>query len=348
MSKRVLVVGGTGPTGVPVVNLFVRAGFEVAIYHTGQHESDFDGPVEHLHGDPREKDDIHDKLGGRGWDIAFCTSGRLRYLADELAGKTAKLVAVTGQPVYKGAMVRTGQIGLPSAVPESSERQYDANNYTGHVARGEDQLMQHHWQGSFNAVILRYPGVYGPRAPMPHEWYVVKRVLDRRPFIILPADGQNMFQRGYAENLAQLAFLACTRPEADGQAFNAADERVMTTKAVTKAILDELGSDMEMVGMPASIAPSTYSLAVKGTLILDMSKARTMLGYHDVVDPETATRLTARWLAENPPPDGGVEWTRVGGAAAFDYAFEDTLMARWRVAMKHFEGLEYPKQTLIG
>jgi len=334
MSFNVLVVGGTGPTGVPAVERFLRAGWNVAIYHTGAHEAEFSGPVEHLHGDPRELDDIKAKLGERKWDVVFATSGRLRFLADELAGKTRKLVAVTGQPVYKGAMVRTGQIGLPSAVPESSERQYDASGYTGHVARGEDQLMQHHWQGSFKAVILRYPGVYGPRAPMPHEWYVVKRVLDKRPFIILPADGQNMFQRGYAENLGELAYLACLRPEADGQAFNAADERVMTTRAVTQCILDELGAEMELVGMPAGVAPRGYSLADKGSLILDMSKARAMLGYHDVVDPETATRRTARWLAENPPADGGGEWERVGGAAAFDYAAEDALIERWRAALE--------------
>ncbi len=325
----VLVVGGTGPTGVPIVNSFLRAGYRVAIMHTGAHEADFDGPVEHIHANPREESEIASALGQREWEIAVCTSGRLRSLAMALVGKTRRLVGITGQPVYKGASrpTPTGRIPLP--VPEFAERQYDAAAYTGRVAEGEDQLFEQHGRRDFEAVIVRYPGVFGPRAPLSHEWAVVKRVLDGRPFMILPHDGMAYFQRGYVENLARLVYLCATRPEAAGQAFNGGDERVLSAQAVAEVIIDELNANMELVGVPAQYCRGVYPLAEKSSMVLDMSKARQLLGYRDVVDVEEATRLTARWLAENPPRPEDI---REGAVGRFDYEREDRIVSAWRQA----------------
>ena len=45
-----LVVGGTGPTGPHIVNGLLERGYQVAILHTGAHESDeIPASVEHIH-----------------------------------------------------------------------------------------------------------------------------------------------------------------------------------------------------------------------------------------------------------------------------------------------------------
>lgn len=333
-APRALVVGGTGPTGVPLVNRLLAAGYEVAIFHSGAHPAEFDGEVERIIGNVRDHDDIVVKLGERTWDVAICMYGRLRSLAEHLTGKTGRLVGITGQPVYKGAMPPTPEGRIPLPVPEFAERQYDAKNYTGKVAAGEDQLFAQHGAGDFEVVILRYPGVFGPRAPLNHEWAVVKRVLDKRPFMLMPHDGIAYFQRGYIENLAQLAFLAATRPEAAGEAFNAGDERVLSARHVAEVICAELGCDMELVGVPAQFCRGFFPLAEKSNQILDMSKARALLGYRDVVDVEVATRLTARFLEANPPD---VKDLYPAGPGTFDYPREDAILARWRAARKILE-----------
>ena len=335
MTQRgALVVGGTGPTGVPLVNRLLGAGFEVAIFHSGAHPAEFDGPVERIIGNARDHDDIVAKLGERRWDVVICMYGRLRSLGEHLKGKTARLVGITGQPVYKGAMPPTPEGRIPLPVPEFAERQYDASNYTGMVAAGEDQLFAQHGAGDFEAVILRYPGVFGPRAPLNHEWAVVKRVLDKRPFMLMPHDGIAYFQRGYIENLAQLGFLAATRPEAAGEAFNAGDERVMSARHVAEVICDELGSDMELVGVPAQYCRGFFPLAEKSNQILDMSKARALLGYRDVVDVEAATRITAGFLANQPPDPQDLY---PAGPGTFDYPREDAILARWQAARRILE-----------
>ena len=138
----VLVIGGTGPSGPPLVERLLTAGFAVTIYHTGGHEVGFSKPVEHLHGDPRDEADITAKFAGRHWGVAIATSGRMRALAALLAGKTNRFVGITGQPVYLGASQPTPRGSLALPVPEHAPRQYDAAGYTGKVAAGEDQLME--------------------------------------------------------------------------------------------------------------------------------------------------------------------------------------------------------------
>ena len=333
MSDRVLVVGGTGPSGVPLVELFLANGADVTIYHSGTHEAAFSADVRHIHGDPRDPSDIARTFEGQQWDIAVCTSGRLRALADELSGKVRRLVGITGQPVYRGSVRPTpeGRLALP--VAERAERQYDATNHTGKVAAGEDQVFEQHGRGEFEGVIVRYPGVYGPRGPLSHEWAVVKRIRDGRNRMILPHDGITYFQRGYTENLARLVYLAATVPAASGEAFNAGDETVLSARAVAENILDELHSEMELVGVPAHFCRGAYPLAQKSNLILDMSKARALLGYHDVVDVETATRMTARWLMTD-------EATSTHFSEAFagsmSYANEDRILVAWAAARATF------------
>jgi len=329
MARRVLVVGGTGPSGVPIVNAFLACGDSVTVFHSGAHEAAFDRDVDHIHADARDPGEIARVLAGTSWDVAVCTSGRLRSLADELAGKTGRLVGITGQPVYLGTMQPTPSASLPIPIPEDAPRQYDASNYTGRVAAGEDQLMQQHAAGAFEAVIVRYPGVYGPRGPLAHEWAVVKRILDGRRLMVLPHDGVTHFQRGFVENLGRLVFLAATEPAAAGEAFNAGDERVMSARGVAQAIAGELGAELELVEVPAQAARGLFPLAEKSNLVLDMSKAKMLLGYRDVLDVEAATRATARWLFENPGFGSSVA-PAFGGS--FDYALEDRLIEARQVA----------------
>ena len=52
------------------------------------------------------------------------------------------------------------------------------------------------------ATHYRYPYVYGPHQLVPREWCIVKRILDRRPHIVLPDDGLTLHHCGYAENVA--------------------------------------------------------------------------------------------------------------------------------------------------
>ena len=106
-----------------------------------------------------------------------------------------------------------------------------------------------------NAAIFRYPYVYGPYQLVPREWSVVRRILDRRKFILLPNDGLALMTHGYAENLAHAVLLAVDQPEASyGQAYNCGDEIQFTMRQLVEVIArdDEpsTGDNQRSGGLP--------------------------------------------------------------------------------------------------
>ena len=71
---RILVIGGTGPTGPYIVNGLVERGHDVTIFHTGRHEVDSLPPesvVPHIHGDPFDLDSTSACLDGQTFDVVL-------------------------------------------------------------------------------------------------------------------------------------------------------------------------------------------------------------------------------------------------------------------------------------
>ena len=95
-------------------------------------------------------------------------------------------------------------------------------------------------------------------------------------------------------------------------------------------ICDELESALELVGVPAELCRGIYPLAQKSSIVLDMSKARALLGYRDLVPVEEATRTTARYLFEHHP---GEEDLGGGAHGTFDYEREDRILEVWQAAI---------------
>ena len=60
--------------------------------------------------------------------------------------------------------------------------------------------------------------------------------------------------------------------------------------------------------------------------MLDLTRVRTDLGYHDVVPAREALARTARWLADNPLVGSTEEYTLTD---PFDYEAEDRLVDAW-------------------
>ena len=105
------------------------------------------------------------------------------------------------------------------------------------------------------ATHFRYPYVYGPYQLVPREWCIVRRVLDRRPLIVLPEDGLTLHHHGYAENLAHAVLLGVDHPErAPGQIYHCADEEVLTLAAGGRDRGGRARPPLEIVSMPWRLA----------------------------------------------------------------------------------------------
>lgn len=341
---RALVIGGTGPTGHFIVSGLVDRGYDVAILHTGAHEiPETPKQVEHIHADPYSVESLREALGSRTFDVCVASYGRLRAIAQLMVGKTDHFVSIGGVPAYRGYMNPTlfEPPGIPTPVFEDAPRvsQPEEDEKGWRIVQTENAVFEAHP----NAVHFRYPYVYGKYQLMPREWCIVRRILDKRPHIIVADGGLSLHSYGYSGNLAHAVLLGVDQAEAAaGQIYNCADEEVLSVRQVVELIATELEHDWEIVSMPWELALPARPLVSQPLpthRVLDLGKLRHELGYRDVVPARKAITDYARCLVEMQPEPGGTEERVLQDP--FDYAAEDKLIAAWKKALAGMPEIEY-------
>jgi nucleoside-diphosphate-sugar epimerase len=343
---KALVIGGTGPTGHFMVNGLRARGYDVTLFHTGRHElAEIPPEVEHLHGDPFAPGALEAALGARTFDVCIATYGRLRRVAEAMASRCGRFLSIGGVPAYRGFMNPElfAPAGLPVPVREDAAKvEHEPDDAKGYrIVRTERAV----FAAQPDATHFRYPYVYGPYQLVPREWCIVRRVLDGRPFIVLPEDGLTLHHHGYAENLAHAVLLAVDQPEAaKGQVYHCADEEVLTLRQVVEIVAGALDHRLEIVSMPWWLATPARPLLAQPLpthRVFDLGKIQRELGYRDVVPAREALARTARWLVAHPPAPGGQEETVLQDP--FDYAAEDQLAAAWKRALATLPEIEWKR-----
>lgn len=344
---RSLVIGGTGPTGHFLVNGLRARGHEVAILHSGRHERlEIPPEVVHLHADPFDPAALAAALGSRRFDVCIATYGRLRRIAEAMVGRCGRFLSVGGVPAYRGYM-NPGLYsppGLPVPTREDAalvaDESDDAKGWR--IVRTEEAVFSHHP----GATHFRYPTIYGPYQPLPIEWCLVRRALDRRPHLVLPDGGLTLSHRAYAQNAAHALLLAIDRPDdAAGEIFHCGDEELLSLRQIAEIAAEALGHRFEIVSMPWELALPARPLLGQPSpthRVLDLAKLRRKLGYRDAVPAREALARTARWLAAHPPEPGGIEETVLEDP--FDYAAEDALVAAWRRALAGLPPVRFARE----
>jgi nucleoside-diphosphate-sugar epimerase len=350
-SQRVLVVGGTGPTGIPLVEGLVERGHEVAILHRGLHERDeTPASVEHVHADPYDAAALRRALDARTFDAVFAMYGRLRAVAGVLQGRVGQFVSVGGVPAYRGFMNPWlhEPNGLPVPIAENAPTvQEPADDEKGYrIARTEEVVFDLHP----DAAHFRYPYVYGPYQLVPREWLVVRRVLDGRHRIVVADEGLTLHHHGYTENLAHALLLAFEQPDAAaGKIFNVGDEEVLSVRQVVEVVAGALGAELEIVSMPYDLAVPARPLQAQPLpthRVLDLTRLRADLGYHDLVPAREALARTAHWLAAHPLERGAQEERVL--TDPFDYEAEDRLIDAWHAARASMPAIAFDPVPMYG
>ncbi len=332
---RILIIGGTGPTGVPIVNRLAAHGHDVVILHRGRHERrETPHDVVHIHADPYDETSLAQAVAGGSWDVIVAMYGRLRTIASLTRGLCGHFVSVGGVPAYRGwtDAWQHDPPGMPVPVREDADLVEDpAVDDKGYrIVQSEAAVFEAH----STATHFRYPYLYGPYQPVPREWSVVRRILDRRRRIIVADEGLTLHHHCYTENCAAAVVLGIEHPDRlSGMVCNVGDEEVLTVRQVVELCIEELGADLEIVSMPSDLAVPAWPLLAQPLpthRVLDLGRLHHQLGHRDVVPARQAVARTARWLADNPPERGGIEEQIL--TDPFDYGAEDALIGSWLAA----------------
>lgn len=329
---KALVVGGTGPTGPFLVKGLAQRGYAVTILHRGTHEIPEIGPeVEHIHADPHFRETLDEALAHRRFDLVLATYGRIRFVAEATMGKTERFISIGGVPCYRGYYHTSANFppGMPVPIPEEAPLvENESEERFGYlIASTEREVMRCHPQ----AAIFRYPYVYGPYQLVPREWSIIRRIQDRRKFILLPDSGMALMTHGYAENLAHAVLLAVDQPQASaGQAYNCGDEVQFTMRQLVEVIARTMNHDLEIVNVPGGMPIRAGAQTPTHHGLVDIFKVRNQLGYRDVVSTLEAVKRTIGWYLDHPLERGGDMERRL--LDPFDYEAED----RWMSIAKEY------------
>ena len=345
-----VVIGGTGPTGPWLVSGLVERGYKVTILHRGTHEVDpaawpFMTLVEHLHADPHFDEPLREVLGGRRFDVVIATYGRLRVVADVFKDRCDRLIGIGGIAAYRGALQasQAWPYGMRMIASEDSPladepgpRIEPASRAAQKIVATEQYVRGLHAEGQLNVTWFRYPIIYGPGNPRPHEWYVVKRALDGRRRIIVADGGLTVRTRVAAQNAAHAVLLAVDQPTASaGQVYNVGDDLQFTFRQWIDVLADACGIDAEVVSLPWELARPVWALLPSGgdSGVMSTERIRQDLGYRDQVDPADAIGEAVAWFRRHPPAAETCE--RLG--FYFDYDAEDSLIEKYHAALARLE-----------
>ena len=349
---KALVVGGTGPTGPFLVQGLLQRGYQVTILHRGTHEvAEIPPEVEHIHADPHFLDTLTQALTGRTFDLVIATYGRLRFVAAALVGKTSRFIGIGGTPGYRGLLVpeATFPTGLQVPTPEDAPQveSTEEHRFAALITQTEREVMAHHQHGHYCVTLFRYPLLYGPYQVYAPEWSVIRRILDKRPYLILPDGGLTLLTRGYAANMAHAVLLAVDQPESSaGQIYNCGDEQVLTLRQWVEIITRTMNYKWEIVALPDAVAhPARFLIPFQGPSyhqMMDLTKIKVELGYRDLVPVTEALPRTVRWYLEHPPAPTAVRTHH----DPFDYAAEDALVTLFREALQHMQAIPFPRSSV--
>jgi len=332
---KALVVGGTGPTGPHIVAGLLDRDYDVTLLHRGLHEDDTLPTLEHIHADPYQTESLLGAVQTRQFDVVLGMYGRVKAIGEAFSDRCGQLVCVSGTPVYRGLI--SPETSTPSGMALLAREDgplvdelTEPPRFAAAIRSSETFVLERGRAGAYRIAGVRYPQIYGPRNVIPWEWPIVRRVLDKRQRMIVPDDGLWIITRCAARNAAEVVLKLVDSPDiANGKYYNAADDDQFTVRQLAEMVVTHAGGDMQLVSIPSALSPSGFREFVppggRPHMLVDNSKAKTELGYQEVVSAREALAETIEWMLEKP-----IELSSYPGYEPWlDYTMEDLILDAW-------------------
>jgi len=225
------------------------------------------------------------------------------------------------QPDYGGPILESQPTMAPGDTDYRTREGYGANKVAAERVALDSGLP---------ISILRPGRVHGVGAKPAREWVFVKRVLDRRPAVLLAARGRGVVQTTAAVNMAALIETVAQQPGA--RILNSADPDAPSAREIARTIARQLGRAWDEVLLDEKADPGLGRTPwdTPHPVVLDTT-ASLELGYKPVGDYAATVAEEIDWLfdayrAGDPDhvlPAADDQYF----AKFFDYAAEDAYLA---------------------
>ena len=316
----VLVLGGTGFIGAPLVARLLSDGVETLVAHRGAHDGARTVPtgaksVTLDRGDPAAVlAAVRDLGADTVIDLLAYTAADTLPLLDALSGQIARYVMASSVDVYanyeglhrKGrptpvwdrltedAVLRTSRYPYRLAKPRAaSDPQAWMDDYDKIPL--EEAARAH---AGFATTILRLPMVFGPGDRQRRFSWAIRPMVQGRPRFVIPhpwASWRATF--GYVDDVAAGIALAAVHPRAGGETYNLGRANTPTNIAWAATFAEHLNWPGDLQLAHPDVARGALASAVAGLdlsypLFVDNAKIRRRLGYSEPTDFDEALART--------------------------------------------------------
>lgn len=340
---RLLVIGGNGFIGRPLVRELRSGGHEVAVFHRRADSGvDADG-VTHMEGNrnrlPEYRKEFQRFKPNVIVDLVLSSEGQARQLMETAMGLTRRVVVASSMDVYRAwGMFKGIEPGALEPIPITEESPVRSTRQLYHpeelqrlqgvfswVDEGYDKIAVEEVvmnDADVAGTVVRLPMIHGPGDRLHRFHPVLKRIADGRPSLLLSdVAGAWRAPRGYVDNVAHAIALAATTKKAARRIYNVCEEPNLSELEWQKAIVEQMKWRGKIVTLPPERTPR--HLLVPANLmqqvVVSSARIRKELGYKEAVDTGEAIRRTIAWEQQNPPESID--------AKQFDYQAEDRALS---------------------
>jgi nucleoside-diphosphate-sugar epimerase len=331
---KILLIGGTGFIGPHVIRYLQANGHETTVFHRGHRT--LPAGVRQIIGDRNQLDEHRGELARQHFDVVIdfvlSSERQARELMQLLGGITQRVVALSSMDVYRAWGVFYGhEPGGLQALPLTEESELRMRPpYPLEVIKKTQQMIS--WiDAEYDKVpvehvvlsdpdlpgtVLRLPMIYGP-GDYVHRFYpFVKRIDDRRPFILFAEDVAAVrTPRGYVEDVAAGIALAATSERASGRVYNICEREHFSELEWATRIATALAWNGDFILLAREKTPPHLIMPFNTAQHLIVTSARIReLGYQEQVSQEEAFERTVAWERSHPPEVSTVQ---------FDYEAEN-------------------------
>jgi len=340
---RILLVGGNGFIGLPLMQELRASGQEVAIFHRRADSGPVGADVVRIQGDRNRLSDYQDQLRRFSPDVIIDLilssgeqAGQLIKTSREIA---RRVVAISSMDVYRAWGVLHGSEPgplEPLPLTEESPLRTLRTLYSPETLKMMQSIFT--WVDEtydkiaveeaimgdpvVSGTVLRLPMVYGPGDPLHRFLPLLKRFADGRPAILLADDfAAWRGPRGYVENVAHAIALAATSDQAAGRVYNICEEPTLPELEWQTRIAKQTNWSGRFVVLPRERTPKHLLLPGNTAqhVVATSERIRTELRYKELIATEEAIQRTATWEHRNPPSTINLQ--------QYDYDAEDAALA---------------------